>query len=84
MRHWALWGIIPLDWFYLTMLVAGSVLLLVASPLAPWNQVVSTAEEAAQGRPTGLGLLSRLLRSAVALALLFTIISIALSHHARL
>jgi heme/copper-type cytochrome/quinol oxidase subunit 3 len=82
MRHWALWGIIPLDWFYLTMLVMGSLLLLAASPLAPWNRREVAEGEQHTSRQGGLA--GRILRSAVALALLFTIIFIAISHHARL
>ena len=82
MRHWALWGIIPLDWFYLSMLVIGSLLLLAASPLAPWNRREAVDGEQPVGRPPGIA--GRILRSAVALALLFTIIFIALSQHIRL
>ena len=39
MRHWALWGYVPLDWFYLVLLLVGVAMMYAYSPLAPWSKV---------------------------------------------
>lgn len=75
MRHWALWGIVPLDWFYLALMIAGALLLLVNSPLAPWTR---TADGTQEGGPP-LRRAALLVRAVVALVLLGTMIYLAIA-----
>jgi hypothetical protein len=43
-RHLALWGVIPLDAFYASLLLGGAVLMLWASPWAPFRLKLSALD----------------------------------------
>lgn len=36
-RHLTLWGVVPLDWFYVTLLMGGAILMLWGSPWSPFH-----------------------------------------------
>lgn len=67
MRHWALWGVIGLDQFYLALLAAGALLMVASSPLAPW--IERDTQDANR-----LGRVFRVVRGLLALGLLAVVV----------
>lgn len=64
MKHWTLWGVVPMDWLYFALLLGGLGLLIATSPLAPW----ADAEET-RGGPILLGIARTLMVVACAAAI---------------
>jgi hypothetical protein len=68
-RHMLLGGVLPLDWFYVGLLVLGAALFLASSPASPFQPVASETPAAIAWRWFRAGVCLALLAAMVFLAL---------------